>query len=496
MYLIGSLHAYDRNGKRIQNRFGVDKLADPNKTWGIVLNAIEGAVDDQEMYSKLLAASKVHPELKELANLLGDPSEQVTSDSAGKVKLWTKFYRDFSLSRIPIYNLKADVNIEGEIKFQEIQPNFSAVNKVMLDNYGAINNNYTNSNNKDGIHRTDVVKVLKDFKDITSREEAYDFLKAIGIELTNNQAVKERLGYVLSEVKEIRAEFEKLKALIDKGAKPLEVIYRNVPKSVITVLNIEAQYSGRFNNNARYNVNNDIVYDLSLNNTISKLFKEFNNIRKNYQQIVSQPHMRHLDVRVNPNAKYSIWLHSLFNLDESDLTSFTQRKNIATYGKEIKNSIGLINIDGIKDETLGYGIKTTNLDPASKFIMDMHTLLISGVQELMRHGDKSSAYGVKLGKLFTKFNDSKKTSHLFIDPNHFNTEAGHNAAVELILPKIAAELERIAILKEGNMPIIPGFNDSPTARGFSLTMFDSMLSDKTKETLIELAIKTKYSISA
>ena len=490
MYLIGSLHAYDRNGKRIQNRFGVDKLADPNKTWGIVLNAIEGAVDDQEMYSKLLAASKVHPELKELANLLGDPSEQVTSDSAGKVKLWTKFYRDFSLSRIPIYNLKADVNIEGEIKFQEIQPNFSAVNKVMLDNYGAINNNYTNSNNKDGIHRTDVVKVLKDFKDITSREEAYDFLKAIGIELTNNQAVKERLGYVLSEVKEIRGEFEKLKALIDKGAKPLEVIYRNVPKSVITVLNIEAQYSGRFNNNARYNVNNDIVYDLSLNNTISKLFKEFNNIRKNYQQIVSQPHMRHLDVRINPNAKYSIWLHSLFNLDETDLTSFTQRKNIATYGKEIKNTIGLINIDGIKDETLGYGIKTTNLDPASKFIMDMHMLLISGVQELMRHGDKSSAYGVKLGKLFTKFNDSKKTSHLFIDPNYFNTEAGHNAAVELILPKIAAELERIAILKEGGMPIIPGFNDSPTARGFSLTMFDSMLSEKTKTALIALANPT------
>ncbi len=486
-YLIGSLHAYDKNGKRIANRFGIDKLADPSRTWGIVLNAVEGAVDDQDMYAKLLAASKIYPELKELANLLGDPSDQVTSDSAGKVKLWTKFYRDFSLSRIPIFNLKVDVNVNGEVKFQEIQPNFSAVNKMMLDNYGAINNNYTNSNNKDGVHKTDVVKVLKDFKEITSREEAYDFLKAIGIELTNNQAVKEKLGYSLAEVKEIRAEFEKLKSLIDKGAKPLEVIYRGVPKSVITVLNIEAQYSGRFNNNARYNVNDDVVYDISLNNTISKLFKEFNDFRKNYQEIISQPHMRHLDVRNNPNAKYSIWLHSLFNLDETDLTSFTQRKNIAAYGKVVKNTIGLINIDGVKDEVVGYGIKTTNLDPASKFLMDMHMLLTSGVQELMRHGDKSSAYGVRLGQLYTKFNDSKKTSHLFIDPNYFSTEAGHNAGVELILPKIAAELERIAILKEGNMPIIPGFNDSPTARGFSLTMFDDMLSVKTKEELIALA---------
>lgn len=489
MYLIGSLHAYDKNGKRIPNRFGIDKLADPSKTWGIVLNAIEGAVDDQDMYAKLLAASKIFPELKELANLLGDPSDQVTADSAGKVKLWTKFYRDFSLSRIPIFNLKVDVNINGEVKFQEIQPNFSAVNKVMLDNFGAINNNYTNSNNKDGVHKTDVLKVLRDFSDITSREEAFDFLKAIGIELTNNQAIKEKLGYALAEVKEIRAEFEKLKSLIDKGSKPLEVIYKGVPKSVITILNIEAQYSGRFNNNARYNVNDDIVYDISLNNTISKLFKEFNDLRKNYQQIVSQPHMRHLDVRNNPNAKYSIWLHSLFNLDETDLTSFTQRKNIASYGKVLKNTIGLINIDGIKDEMVGYGIKTTNLDPASKFLMDMHMLLGSGVQELMRHGDKSSAYGVKLGQLFTKFND-KKTSHLFINPNYFATEAGHNAAVELILPKIAAELERIAILKEGNMPIIPGFNDSPNARGFSLTMFDGMLSDKTKEALIKLANPT------
>ena len=486
-YLIGSLHAYDKNGKRIANRFGIDKLADPSRTWGIVLNAVEGAVDDQDMYAKLLAASKIYPELKELANLLGDPSDQVTADSAGKVKLWTKFYRDFSLSRIPIFNLKVDVNVNGEVKFQEIQPNFSAVNKMMLDNYGAINNNYTNSNNKDGVHKTDVVKVLKDFKEITSREEAYDFLKAIGIELTNNQAVKEKLGYSLAEVKEIRAEFEKLKSLIDKGAKPLEVIYRGVPKSVITVLNIEAQYSGRFNNNARYNVNDDVVYDISLNNTISKLFKEFNDFRKNYQEIISQPHMRHLDVRNNPNAKYSIWLHSLFNLDETDLTSFTQRKNIAAYGKVVKNTIGLINIDGVKDEVVGYGIKTTNLDPASKFLMDMHMLLTSGVQELMRHGDKSSAYGVRLGQLYTKFNDSKKTSHLFIDPNYFSTEAGHNAGVELILPKIAAELERIAILKEGNMPIIPGFNDSPTARGFSLTIFDNMLSDQTKNELVALA---------
>jgi hypothetical protein len=486
-YLIGSLHAYDKNGKRIANRFGIDKLADPSRTWGIVLNAVEGAVDDQDMYAKLLAASKIYPELKELANLLGDPSDQVTADSAGKVKLWTKFYRDFSLSRIPIFNLKVDVNVNGEVKFQEIQPNFSAVNKMMLDNYGAINNNYTNSNNKDGVHKTDVVKVLKDFKEITSREEAYDFLKAIGIELTNNQAVKEKLGYSLAEVKEIRAEFEKLKSLIDKGAKPLEVIYRGVPKSVITVLNIEAQYSGRFNNNARYNVNDDVVYDISLNNTISKLFKEFNDFRKNYQEIISQPHMRHLDVRNNPNAKYSIWLHSLFNLDETDLTSFTQRKNIAAYGKVVKNTIGLINIDGVKDEVVGYGIKTTNLDPASKFLMDMHMLLTSGVQELMRHGDKSSAYGVRLGQLYTKFNDSKKTFHLFIDPNYFSTEAGHNAGVELILPKIAAELERIAILKEGNMPIIPGFNDSPTARGFSLTIFDNMLSDQTKNELVALA---------
>jgi hypothetical protein len=153
-------------------------------------------------------------------------------------------------------------------------------------------------------------------------------------------------------------------------------------------------------------------------------------------------------------------------------------------------SIDIVNLDGIKEVVSNEaqaqfrvnGIKTTSADPATKFIMDLHTMLMRGVIEAPRHASKSTAYGYSVSLLTTPFN--AKSRHLYISSEYFADDAtANNATVALLKPKIAAEMERIAMVKSGTLPNIPGFNE----RGLTFTMFDDILSDGLKKDLIEIA---------
>jgi hypothetical protein len=109
-------------------------------------------------------------------------------------------------------------------------------------------------------------------------------------------------------------------------------------------------------------------------------------------------------------------------------------------------------------------------------------MLMRGVIEAPRHASKSTAYGYSVSLLNTPFN--AKSRHLYISSEYFADDAtANNATVALLKPKIAAEMRRIAMLKAGMLPNIPGFNE----RGQTFTMFDDILSDGLKADLIEIA---------
>ena len=502
VYLIKSLPQVDRKGNPVVNALGIPKLVDFNKTWGTVINTVAGSNTTSQMYGKLLDAATRFPELNALVKRLGNPMDYTQTKDWPYMKMWISFFRDFSVYRVPIKEGRL-VQSEDSFRFEfsEVDPQFRQVEKTFQAQFQAqpagpyISKTGTGS-------ELNTAQIIKDFpyrdifgKDyaIINEDKALQFLRAAGFYLSDNNAIREKINENFRSVGFI---YNAIKGFAEKKtsvSNPVAVLRKTEATSVKKILTIEAQDSGKYTNNAVMNVNGDMVFDLTLNNSITKLLNDLNDALKDYT-MVQQGHLQHLDYKRNPFAKYSIWLNSMFSIPSGklvDMKNINQRKaSTANYAGGFV-TLDIVNLDGIKNvvekvaggQSVEQGLKTTNLDPVSKFILDLHTMLGQGVMELPRHASKSTAYGVSVSKIDSPFN-TDKTRHLYISPGHF-ADANRSLAytVEMFLPKIAAEMERMAMVKQGVAPNIPGFNE----RGGEFTMFDDILSDATKTKLKELA---------
>lgn len=517
VYLIKGLPAIDtKTGKPKVNNLGVTKLADFNRTWGVVINTVQGATSDIQMYNRLIEASSKYPELKYLVERLGNPMDHVQAKDWPYQKMWISFVRDFSVYRIPIKEVRIISPSEGtdfRIEFTEASPTTRQVEETFVSQFQGIKNSPFVLSDVQG-NQLNVDAIIKAFpyndlfgkgsKTIIDEDKAFNFLRAIGFYITDNKAVKQKVYENYTAVYYLYKGIQDLKKYNIKTTNPIaalrtevkidgESVYKGESSSVLKILEIEAKDSGKYSNNSVQNVAGDMEYDLSLNNTITKLLAEINDIEKDYNTLIAQPHMAHLNYKTNPFVKYSIWMNSLFHLPIGkvfDLSNINKRKNNkAAYGST-NVTLNIDNLNGIKnviENVVGnqsgtLGVKTSQLDTTSKFLMDMHTMLIRGVIELPRHASKSTAYGVSISKIDTEFNQN--APHLYISSGYFADKVkSNNAAISLLKPKIAAELERIAIVKAGKAANIPGFNE----RGLTFTMFDDILSDGLKKDLIAAA---------
>jgi len=511
VYLIKSLPQVDKNGKVVTNALGVPKLVDFNRTWGIVINTVAGSNTTSQMYAKLLDAATRFPELRALVERLGNPLDHTETKDWPFMKMWISFFRDFSVYRIPIKEGRL-VDGPGGFKFEftEVDPQFKQVHRAFQAQFESLGSSPYITKTPTG-NKLNIEKILKDFpyssifakdKVIIDEDKAMEFLKAIGFYLTDNREIRKAIRDNYEAVAYIHGlPYMKnpggLLRLADKKVdvfNPIDALWKigSENTNVQKILTIEAKHSGKFSNNAVTNVNGDIVYDLSLNNTITRLLNDLNDPSKDYTMTQEQ-HLQHLNFQRNPFAKYSIWMKSMFSIPTGKLVDLSNENKRISQDVKFGGgfvSMNLVNLDGVKSvlardnagQLVQSGIKTTSLDPASKFIFDLHTMLLTGTMELPRHASKSSAYGVSVSKVDTSYNENAK--HLYISPGHFGKNGkGTEYSVELLLPKIAAEMERIAMVNQGLVPSIPGFNE----RGKDFTMFDDILSDTTKEELKRLA---------
>jgi len=502
IYLVKSLPKLDKNGRPELNILGESKLVDFNRTWGIIINAVQGAIDKSDMYRRLSATSNQYPELKALVQRLGNPMDKTDISTDGPYyHMWTKFFRDMDVYKIPIKELQVEKTVDKDgdvtgfkISFRDSDPLDVQVERKFISAFqnapaGRYIDNSTGSN---------TIKLANVLKDFPGTDDPVGFLKAIGINVTDNQAIRVQLNTKNNEaVKYIHTAIANayksgrknitLNTLLRKGKDGLNIVGR-----VRQMFVVEAKYSGNYTNNSITNVNDDPEFDLSLNNTITKLFKELNDMRKDYTQVVSQPHMAHFNHLKNPFAKYSIWLKSMFNIpvnyEEFDSSINKRRNNSARSDKATPVTIEIVNLNGIKSlinkVTKGVldkagGIKTANMDINSKFLMDLHTMLSAGVMELPRHASKSSAYGVSLSSMSTLYNQNAR--YLYVSTGHFvEGQAGFNKAAELLKQKVAAEMERIALVNSGVGKNITGFNEA----GKKFTIFDDIFTTDLKNKLI------------
>ena len=517
VYLIKSLPAVDKNGNVEKNSLGSSKLVDFNRTWGIVINTVAGSINKTDMYNKLVAATAIHPELKVLVDRLQNPGKNIDPRQAGNlpfIHMWTKFFSDFNVYRIPITEVQVIREVDNgkatgafEVRFVESDPVILQVEKNFNNTFQTTNRGEFISRTAEGINKLEISKVLSKFPRNTLNEgnNLFNFLNAIGFNLTDNAAVKRE---IVKSKRGISFIYDRLETMENENklvtnpiwALSQPYVYNGINRTgesgrVNDIMKIEGKYSAKYSNNSITNVQGDQEYDLSLNNSITQMLKELNDLSKAYKDLVEQPHMAHLNIERNPFAKYSILLNSLFDLPlthkEVNLKNSGNRRKVKEEQNAAYTTLNIVNLNGIKSminnlqaakEAEG-GIKTTSLDINSKFLMDIHSMLQSGVMELTRRASKSSAFGVSVSKIFTKFNANDPTSYIstgyFADENKSN-----DAAVELFKDKIAAEMERIAIVKSGEFDNIPGFKE----RGLSFTIFDDILiSPGLKEDLIKAA---------
>jgi hypothetical protein len=498
VYLIKSLPLVDKNGKVVVNSFGVAKPNDYTRTWGITINTVQGAVNKTDMYKRLVEASTNYPELKELVNRLGDPIKNLDTPH---YHMWTKFYRDFSMYKIPIKELQIIAENEngastGEfvVRFVESDPLNLQVQRNFTDAFqGAKPSKYV-SVGKDGRNKLNTQKVFEDFPTVDSAtDKPYDFLRAIGFYMTDSSAVRKELYKNTDAINFI---YKGLQAI--KGTEINNPILSLEKESgrIKQVLKVEAIHSGKYSNNSISNVSGDNEYDISLNNTTTQVLKELNDQSKNFVDIVKQPHMAHLNPERNPGAKYSTILGSMFVLPTKHRSFeagnvFQRKKEKSSTKNQTNVNINISNLNGIKSiisnviggqEFSDSGIKTASLDINSKFLMDLHTMLETGSMELTRRASKQSAFGINVTKIDTDYNQNAR--HLYISTGHFaNDAAAHNMVVALLKGKIASELERIAIVKSNVLPKIAGF----TENGSKFMMFDDILDTKLQEDLIASA---------
>jgi len=498
VYLIKSLPLVDKNGKPVLNSFGVPKPNDYTRTWGIAINTVQGAVNKTDMYKRLIDASTNYPELKELVNRLGDPVKNIDTPH---YHMWTKFYRDFSMYKIPIKELQIIAENEngaatGEfvVRFVESDPLNLQVQRNFTDSFqGAKPSKYV-SLGKDGRNKLNTQKVFEDFPKVdTATDKPYDFLRAIGFYMTDSPAIRKELYKNTDAINFIYKGLQAIKGTeINNPITSLEKESGRIKQ----VLKIEAIHSGKYSNNSISNVSGDNEYDISLNSTVTQVLKELNDQSKNFLDIVKQPHMAHLNPERSPHAKYNVTLASMFVLPTKHRSFeagnvFQRKKEKSSTKNQTNVNINISNLNGIKSiisnviggqEFSDSGIKTASLDINSKFLMDLHTMLEAGSMELSRRASKQSAFGINVTKIDTDYNQNAR--HLYISTGHFaNDAASLNMMVALLKPKIAAELERIAIVKSNVLPTIAGF----TENGSKFMMFDDILDSKLQEELIALA---------
>ncbi len=380
------------------NIFGIQELVDFGSTWNNIAITLQGTMEVSDMVSKLEAMIPAFPEYRELIGRLLDV--QVSVNQVSQV---AKFRQDFSRSYLGVYELVFNPE-EGIYKLIEsTKNNIDAIENEFLDNFVTSSvNAYIKRDEYGSNMLTSEIKNLP----INSLDERISFLSAIGVKLSssalNDPLVNEAVsGRAVSAIK------NSLIKLIDSGIKvsnPLGQIknpnsglgLKGEAGNINKILRLESKYSRNNATASMQNASGDTVYALSLNNLLTVTNAYLSDVAKypTYQDVVTLPHMKHLDYRNNPYVKNSIWLNEMFDLDETSST-FGNRKSIN--GQPVVMT--LINFNGLKiekEQGSSEGEVTTGLWIGDKLVQDFNALLTAGVKEMMRAGDKASAFGVRL----------------------------------------------------------------------------------------------------
>ena len=488
IYAIKSLFKLEK-GKKVLNELGFPELVDFRNIWNIIARELANTVDRQVMYEKLVTLSESYPEIKQLIKYKLPAPNEIGAKSGLNPRLVNyefnisnSFWQTFSKARIPILNniLFVKKDSKGKVEGFESQLLKSVKeNPIILSSFRTKFKTNTESKYStvltDGTIMLNVNAVVDAFQNIdkASGSKKLEFVTALGFYIDDLAVIKKELDinsnyyglkYIYQIVEGIQkidkdpnATKEQKQLLTNFKLDPISVLQSKISKGLLPNFKIEVNQSTQVNRlaqlqasmgieSADFGANNaagNKMYELMEQFTISKIVQDLNDIKRlndawdntgtNIPKFTN-----YLDPKINSFTLRSQTLNSVFDLN-SPLQEFTRRSPDAKIALEY---LGGTAVEGIQD---AFGSETTNLDPASYVLQQMHTMLKGGIVEFIRHASKSASFGMRVeGAPIVRHSIEKEANHLYVDISMFKDKSALNYAVEnILIPYIAVEFDRI-----------------------------------------------------
>lgn len=527
IYMLKSLFALSKTGNYEYDRLGFKKRASFKKVWNALVRSTNGAKDPQTIYNRIVEASATYPELKQLVDYKL-PNPQIEDHKNGtSFSITTSFWNAFSLPRIKYIQLLVNEDKSGTTtEVTNTSMDIGSTKRKFTSQFKAEKPNKFITKDKFNNNILNLNAIVQEFINsngqLKSGEDAeYKFLKAIGFKYDDLGKIKQNLrdpknrkdysiDYLFKAVKELRdaqasgnATEEGWKIINAFKSNPVETLSKGFPAGVVGLPNsaiyvaglkqttavnrlieLQNRYGATSSNFSVLNAAKKRVNEHTTDNTLTVIADALNTAENKTDLFKQGSITSYLDPRRNP------WTNNL-----QTFNTLFDASNKKREGRSIAIEMASGTQIAGKD-----GTTTTDLDPRSKFIQEFHTMLKSGIQEILRPGSKSSSFGWRLdGGIEWPGIGTKEDKHLYVDFDTFlNLNDELDAIEKIILPYVSSEVARINIFKTNpEAKNYIGYNKSgrdgkPSGEQFNY--FDAILTDTTKKEILSKVNTTEIDL--
>lgn len=417
IYLIATLSTKNRNPLLPMFNLPVDF----KQTWDILTKNLQGTLEYPELYSKIDKLKDKYDWAESLLKRLPDPKKEVLTEAEQRLK--ASFLIDIGKPKVDTHEIS--VNSNGEFYYtKSAATDESKVKQNWNTNFANLTPEKSQFVKYDSTQNTylDVKELVEDFKSaFPSIKKTYEGLDK-GKLFTDRIAFLSNLGIVFSEETQSSPEFinfitsfkgpiydifrlvdllksqkpQSTNPIKDLGNVKVEGDIKYFSRVFPLLLKKELEFSEQFITQSVKNAANNTVWQIRDWNYISKIYNALNDVEKypTYQSLINEPWLKQFDTNTNPYVN-GITLNSIFDLK----TGERRKGGNGNYVKvELHDYNGLVlNLGtGVKNE----GKTTTDLTDFEKLVQNFNTLLLYGVQEHLRYGDKSSSFATKLSHIW------------------------------------------------------------------------------------------------
>lgn len=509
LFLLGNIRKYDSDRKPEVNNLGFPVLMRTGEVIGLISTIVGEKNDDvQDIYNSLQDSIKEFPWVASLLNKLGEPNTDYTS----VFKLWTGLRDILHMSEQKLHSVMINeiTDENGDVKF-EITSGYRAtvfrkVEQEFKSQFKLANhpNKYIVDTGKFG-NVLNTKAILADFKGkLNTPEQRFNFIRAIGIPLSDNKSIIDGFKGDRISVKYIYDKLELLNLVNEPITDILEtlrahqVVQLKSGKQIIPsqtsnvnkILSLEAKHSGNYNSSAVQTVEGNQAYEYARMSSRASMVMLVNSV-EDFDELIRIPEMAHLNPATNPRVKGSIILKTLFFYNK-ETESFGKKRPGAKLIYDVADGVQNIN-DGITTDD-DYSQSTSKADKYARLMQDFYSMMLEGKQVGVTPADKGTIPMVNLNKILKDGKDDK----VYVDTADFTKEingvnVGILKAFNILLPSLEGELEEMRLInsKDPSLPRIPGFtlfikdkdgNEIPP-RGADFSTFAGMFTDATKKAL-------------